>query len=539
MRHNITVSNLTMNTNKQNRYPGVSFFETKDEHIFFGRDEDAERLNRLVMGEKTVVLYARSGIGKSSLINAALIPAVNKLTNFQRYEMRFHAFDQSNYCAPVDRMLQKLPTLQTSTFLDKILPNDNSQWRYFKTMQITAADSDATILLIFDQFEEIFSYPESDLNEFKRQLADVLYNPVPVDFKNALRRLQRDKPDILTDDEETILYRQPKIKALFSMRRDYYSMMNRLADKLTGITRMYYELQALDEEQMRLAITQPAALTGNFETQPFVYEEAAIQKIMNYLTQGKSETAETTQLQIICRHCEQRIAQKAAAGETKLVITTADIPQFENIFRQFYNDCINRLPEKYRAETKRFIEDQLVKNNQRIPVAEKACDAHLLQPLHLLTDMHLLRREEFSATQALYELSHDTMVEPVARAKAERDEEDRKAEEIRKRNEELRIAKERAKRQRRNTLIAAGLAVLFLAIGIFGLWQMFAAKKALKTADENLKAFVTAEVKRKKLIAKNMIDLGQDSIAIKYLREAKKLDPENLEIDSLIGVRGK
>ena len=58
------------------RYPGVRPFEAADSKLFFGRDRDCSDLLGLVALEKLVVLFGKSGYGKSSLINAALIPAL-------------------------------------------------------------------------------------------------------------------------------------------------------------------------------------------------------------------------------------------------------------------------------------------------------------------------------------------------------------------------------------------------------------------------------------------------------------------------------
>ena len=56
------------------RYPGVKPFETEEQHMFFGRLADIQSLYELLGVEKTVLLYSKSGLGKSSLINAGLIP---------------------------------------------------------------------------------------------------------------------------------------------------------------------------------------------------------------------------------------------------------------------------------------------------------------------------------------------------------------------------------------------------------------------------------------------------------------------------------
>ncbi len=59
-------------------YVGPRPFEQKDEAIFFGRDREARDLLFTVIANRLVLVYAQSGAGKTSLINAGLIPLLKK-----------------------------------------------------------------------------------------------------------------------------------------------------------------------------------------------------------------------------------------------------------------------------------------------------------------------------------------------------------------------------------------------------------------------------------------------------------------------------
>src|SRR5690606_33398613 len=61
------------------RYPGVRPFTKSEKNIYFGRAEDSQKLFELLLLEKLVVLFAKSGRGKSSLINAAIVPLVDEV----------------------------------------------------------------------------------------------------------------------------------------------------------------------------------------------------------------------------------------------------------------------------------------------------------------------------------------------------------------------------------------------------------------------------------------------------------------------------
>src|SRR5262249_50884860 len=59
-------------------YVGPCPFEQKDAPFFFGRDGEAYELMNRIVANSEVLLYAQSGAGKTSLINARLIPLLRK-----------------------------------------------------------------------------------------------------------------------------------------------------------------------------------------------------------------------------------------------------------------------------------------------------------------------------------------------------------------------------------------------------------------------------------------------------------------------------
>ena len=58
----------------QNPWPGLAAYDEAASDFFHGRDTDAEELLRLVRLAPLTVLYGKSGLGKSSLLQAGLFP---------------------------------------------------------------------------------------------------------------------------------------------------------------------------------------------------------------------------------------------------------------------------------------------------------------------------------------------------------------------------------------------------------------------------------------------------------------------------------
>jgi eukaryotic-like serine/threonine-protein kinase len=62
----------------ENPYRGLEPFTAEHAAVFFGRDADIQALTARVRGQPVVVVVGPSGVGKSSLVQAGLIPALQQ-----------------------------------------------------------------------------------------------------------------------------------------------------------------------------------------------------------------------------------------------------------------------------------------------------------------------------------------------------------------------------------------------------------------------------------------------------------------------------
>jgi WD40 repeat protein len=65
-------------TPRTNPYVGPRPFESSDAQRFFGRERESAELFSLIIAHRAVLLYSPSGAGKSSLLNAAVIPRLRE-----------------------------------------------------------------------------------------------------------------------------------------------------------------------------------------------------------------------------------------------------------------------------------------------------------------------------------------------------------------------------------------------------------------------------------------------------------------------------
>lgn len=412
----------------QRRYPGAAPFRKEQSKIFYGRDRDIQKMLTLIKVEKRVLLYSKSGLGKTSLLEAGIIPKLPE--NYIPISVRFYA-SSSEAVTPVGRIINALEkTLEKiddlpETLLDHLENKSeikSSLWAYFKKLQLAGLSKNSDgkqkiFLLVFDQFEELFSYSEAEIEALKNEIYELSQPHIPDRFMTQIARARRKNREIFNSEAIESLQESLNIKTVFAIRSDRLSLLNRLSDKIRDIQNIYYEIKALDESQSRDAVINPAKDDDpDFESKPYSFQQDAIDKIINELTDGGKQSIETTQLQIVCHRIEDIAIEKHKKqnGDTNVEIEVDDLPEFKNIFLNFYNDSIGKLPPKDHHNAKRLIEDELIRSKQRISLDENICKEYIgAVELKLLVDTHLLRAEQNSFGRFSFELSHDTLVEPI------------------------------------------------------------------------------------------------------------------------------
>jgi hypothetical protein len=506
------------------RYPGVNPFKPTEENIFFGRDPDIEQLYELILLEKLVTLFGKSGYGKSSLLNAGILPrfeAARKDSTeyFLPLQIRFGAYVPGKLAvAPVEQVKQRLAEAlepaAAMAFVDNLSASP-SLWQEFKKRQ---SPEHPRFLLIFDQFEELFTYPPEQQTAFKKQLAELLYVAIPQNI--------RDKAEELPDEDYDRLVRRLEVKTVFAIRSDQLSLLDQLKDALPAILRIRYELKPLQAEQARMAIVQPAALPSTdghpFSTAPFAYTPGAVDTVIANLAesqQGNQGGIESFLLQMICREIEYavhngQVKQRNEADQA--LVTEAELPDISNIYDQYYKRNLSTLPADQQEAARRVIEEGLLlvkedsdEEARRLSVDGGALiDRYRAQGvnealLDALVNAFLLRRERNSIGGFNYEICHDTLIKPIAQSRQERRAEEERLDNERKRQEaEARALEEAKKRQEAERLQQEAergrrRAVLFsylaLALLVIALLAVFWAMQQSRIAEDRLQAVLEAK----------------------------------------------
>ena len=198
-------------------FKGPQFYSEEEHSIFKGRERETNDLLYLVEHSDFCVCYAVSGEGKSSLINAGLCPKLREdsflpihIKNITEAEVgHFDEFVWNKVKDTINSERKKERYSELSMLKMEPKPENkalyNSIWWKLRTREFRINSYETvTPVLIFDQFEEVFSSAK-DLS-----WTDALFS--------WLESLYQDEKPLSNEYNGRL---QKKFKALFSLRSEY------------------------------------------------------------------------------------------------------------------------------------------------------------------------------------------------------------------------------------------------------------------------------------------------------------------------------
>lgn len=528
-----------------NRYPGLSPFSIDEKNIFFGRDDDVRLLYNLLQVENRVVLFSKSGIGKSSVINAGLVPLFNNPeNNIQHFDIRFGTYiaGQKHTLAEIFSERIKIQLIQhklDTCLIEKLGKSENELWNLFKSFR-NEKEREIQYIFIFDQFEEIFTYPEPQIRAFKTKLAELLNNVIPKDIQTILHEKFKEDRQFLSKDEHAFLLRKINFKSLFSIRNDRMSLMDQLTDMLPNILHTRYELKMLNREQAKNAILKPAqkenTSTIQFSSPKFSYQAETVKDILDFLTNQNKTGVESFQLQVICQFAES-IATNEFHSNQSIEIERAHLGDLKNLFRNQYKSLLQQFTDlNIRKQAQELIEDHLIVDGNRVSLPRAVIISQLKIPVELLSELEnlrILRSEPNTLGGNSYEISHDTLLPSILEERSTRINQEIIEEEKRKVNEQLRLEKEKSERQKlesdakrkalkKRLAVISALGLVFFFITILAISFWIDARKQKNKAEK-------ADLESRAMLANQLINT--DPTAAFHLADSlKKIHPENTAI---------
>ena len=394
------------NVDAENPWLGLASFTEETRAYFHGREEEVAELARRVQRKRLTLLFGQSGLGKTSILRAGLVPRLRDEKYCPVYVRVDYGADSP---APAEQIKQAIA--QTARGSGEwtqvgVAEEGESLWEFLHHRDDVLRDeSGATLipLLIFDQFEEIFTLGQSDdfgrarAARFVEDLADLVENRPP---KSLEARLEADE-----SAAERFDFARGDYRVLIALREDYLAPLEGLKAAMPSITQNRLRLAPMTGQQALAAVTGAGG--------QLVSEEVAA-AIVRFIAGGAelaNAEVEPSLLSLICRELnDTRIAE----GRSEISLDLLDGSR-TTILGNFYERALADQPPAVR----RVIEDELLTaSGFRENVAEERMRTSLADAgaapdaLATLVNRRLLRIDERLDLRRV-ELTHDVLCSVV------------------------------------------------------------------------------------------------------------------------------
>ena len=477
---------------------GLASFSEETLGYFYGREDEVAELGRRVQRKLLTVLFGQSGLGKTSILRAGIVPRLRP----QGYCPVYVRIDYGRDAPPPAEQIKQAifrETLSSGHWSQTgVAVEGESLWEFLHHRDDTLRDGDGralTPLLIFDQFEEIFTLAQSDdfgrqrAAEFIDDLADLVENRPP---KAVEARLDSDDTAI-----ERFDFARSDYRVLIALREDYLAHLEGLKGAMPSITQNRMRLARMTGAQALDAVLKPGG--------KLVSQEVA-EAIVRFVAGGaelRNAEVEPSLLSLICRELN---AARIAQGRSEI---SADLlaGSHATILAEFYQRALADQP----AGVHRFIEEELLTDGGfRENIAQERVQKAFAEAgatpdaLAKLVDRRLLRIEERLDVRRV-ELTHDVLC-GVVRASRDlrhereaRDAAEKQLAEQQAREVASRRALARARQVAAGCIVLAVLAVAAAAFGVFGMQRAQATRamaEAARGESENLIVYLLDDFNR-------------------------------------------
>jgi hypothetical protein len=368
------------------------------------RQDVARELSDLVIAERVVLLHAPSGAGKTSLIQAGLIPILRQYSFRPVGPVRVDRpisseLVRNRYVHSIAQYLldgspENQAALETLTLAEVLSRYIRANQEAPSSEASAAAGGEEPWVLLLDQFEEILVLDPTDW-EMKEQFFD-------------------DLREVLDSGPWWVL---------FGMREDFMGGLDRYLDQIPGQLRTD-RLDFLSRAEAEAAITVPARSRG------VSFEDGAVELLIERLALVQVDApddkpkwlptpyVEPFQLQVACDRLWKQVRAKHPDGQFS-VISRDDVKELDvdEVLSQYYSESVAEVAQGAgvsEGAIRDWFEFQLItvtkprlrSQTMKLPLPDNPDIVRKLEDAYLV-------REDSRGGVTWYELVHDRLITAV------------------------------------------------------------------------------------------------------------------------------
>ncbi|MBD3189170.1 MAG: SUMF1/EgtB/PvdO family nonheme iron enzyme, partial [Candidatus Heimdallarchaeota archaeon] len=347
-------------------YKFLDFYDKRDSNLFFGREKDSINLIQRILAHKTIILFGKSGVGKTSIIKAGIMPKLEK----------------QNYL-PIYTRVEEDPLMSIKKSIYETAPLDNKDRFNISDslhdfIKNNSTIRNKTLIIFLDQFEEFFIKLSLDTRvKFCKEVSKCLSN------------------DCLD------------IKFVFSLREVFLYHLEEMTEYLPRIYDNRYRLKEFNKEQAKEAIIEPAKLVG------VTFESECVKNIIKDLF---FKGIEPIHIQIVCYHLYNQL------NKNQKVIFLKDYEKSgraKNILSKYVDYILLRFNKKDQEIAKKILKLMVTSLKTKIFLSENDIlqmintnSKDCIKILNELINLHLIRRLKIN-DEINYELAHEYLTEKI------------------------------------------------------------------------------------------------------------------------------
>ncbi|HVF49676.1 MAG TPA: WD40 repeat domain-containing protein [Pyrinomonadaceae bacterium] len=385
-------------------YVGPRPFSRADRSLFFGRDREANELLSLVVAHPVVLLYSQSGAGKTSLLNARIIPLLEKRGS--------EVFGTARVSGELPQGLQAAEVANIYVF------------NALLSLQAATPDPRALSGLTFEQFLKSRPYPEQP--EGRSPLRVVIFDQFEEIFTTYPERWN-DREGFF-DQVGAALEVDRRLRVVFAMREEYLASMDPYVGVLPERARTRLRLERLREEAALLAVKKP------LEGTDYSFAPGAAEKLVRNLLRVPTksvtgtidisgEFVEPVQLQVVCQNLWQSLPKDVSVVEEKNIETYGDV---DAALTTYYEDSLRKatpligfrkglLRGGRKGFLRHWFDTRLITSGGTrgtVYMQEETTGGLANTVVKLFENLHLIRAE-MRGGAPWYELTHDRFIGPI------------------------------------------------------------------------------------------------------------------------------
>ncbi|MGZ4802547.1 MAG: WD40 repeat domain-containing protein [Acidimicrobiia bacterium] len=439
-------------------YLGLVPYTADDRAFFFGRQRDTDLIVANLVAYRLTLLYGPSGVGKSSVLAAGVVPALQRRTN------RTSDGSAAPLVVTVNTWRED-PRTRIDDAIDdaaqqaghSLTVRPDNEWPLAKRLEHWSDQLGTRFYFVFDQFEEYFLYHQRRDDDFAGELANAVTSP------------------------------STRSHFLLALREDAWAKLDRFEGLIPNLFDNYYRLEHLRGDDAREAICGPIEEFNRrvSDDERVTIEPNLVSIVLEQVRAGRvlvgapgegrpqedreHEGIETAHLQLVMQRLWD--AERKAGSHELRSQTLADLGGAAAIVREHVESCLTDLTPADRALAARIFRELVTPSGAKVvhslddlaAYAGVPTDA-LIPTLEQLQRARILRAVDSTEERPdvpRYEIFHDALAGAILEWRQREDRAQREAEtqaELAAAN-----AKARVERQRRRLLTVISV-VLFAAL---------------------------------------------------------------------------